>query len=177
MLHFSTLGDVHRLGFSESCSEKKNPPQVSAIQPGNKSPAACSRNKQCLSVCVNELIIGWLGWALQQQRRVLPDRLLPPGHPASPGQEAAGQRGEVVARVQHVGAAPLALLLPHEVGAGREEWPRALAVQLQDDAAHAQRHPHGEHGEVWRRRRRRREGAENTRLALADQGRRIRVGR
>lgn len=75
-----------------------------------------------------------------------------------------------MARVQHVGAAPLALLLPHEVGAGREEWPRALAVQLQDGAAHGQRHPHSEHAEVWRRERRREgaEGAENTRLALCD---------
>lgn len=88
--------------------------------------------------------------ALQEQGRVLPGQLLPPGHPPRPGQQAAGQRGEVVARVQHVGAAPLALLLPHEVRAGREEGPRALAVQLQDGAAHAQHHPRREHAEVWR---------------------------
>lgn len=66
------------------------------------------------------------------------------------GQEAAGQRGEVVTWVQHVGLATLALLLPHEVRAGREEGAGALAVQLQDDAADAQHHPHRDHGVVWR---------------------------
>lgn len=66
------------------------------------------------------------------------------------GQDPVGQRGEVVARVQHVGLPAFPLLLPHEVRAGREEGAQALAVQLQDDAAHAEHHPDADHGEVWR---------------------------
>lgn len=65
------------------------------------------------------------------------------------GQEAAGQRGEVVARVQDVSFAPLAFLLPHDIRAGREERPGALAVELQDDAAHAEHHPHCDHDVIW----------------------------
>lgn len=81
---------------------------------------------------------------------MLADLLVPRGQLPHSGQEAAGQRGEVVTRVQHVGLATLALLLPHEVRAGREEGAGALAVQLQDDAADAQHHPHRDHGKVWR---------------------------
>lgn len=73
------------------------------------------------------------------------------------GQEAVGQRGKVVARVQHVGRASLALLQPHEIRAGRKERPRALAVELQDDAADAEHHPHRDHDVVWEQRRRQRE--------------------
>lgn len=65
------------------------------------------------------------------------------------GQQAAGQRRDVVARVQDVRLAALALLLPHEIRAGREERPGALAVQLQDDAAHGEHHPHCDHDVVW----------------------------
>lgn len=55
----------------------------------------------------------------------------------------------MVARVQHVGLPAFPLLLPHEVRAGREERPQALAVDLQDDAADAKHHPDGDHDEVW----------------------------
>lgn len=76
-------------------------------------------------------------------------RLSPPGQLLHPGQEAAGERGEVVARVQHVGPAAFPLLLPHEVRAGWEERAQALAVELQDDAPDGQHHPHGDQDEVW----------------------------
>lgn len=82
---------------------------------------------------------------------MLPRRLSPPGQLLHPGQEAAGERGEVVARVQHVGLAALPLLLPHEVRAGREERAQALAVELQHDAADGQHHPDGDQDEVWGR--------------------------
>lgn len=62
--------------------------------------------------------------------------------------DACGEGRRVVAGVQHVGLAALALLPPHEVRAGREEGPVALAVQLQHDARHAQHHPHRDHDEV-----------------------------
>ncbi len=75
-------------------------------------------------------------------------RLRPLGELPHSGQEAVGQRGEVVARVQDVGLAALAFLQPHEVRAGREERPGALAVQLQDDAADAEHHPHRDHDVV-----------------------------
>lgn len=87
--------------------------------------------------------------ASQEQRRVLPHRLVALHELPRPGHDAAGQRGEVVARVQDVGLAALALLQPHEVRAGREERPGALAVELQDDAAHAEHHPHGDQDVVW----------------------------
>lgn len=76
-------------------------------------------------------------------------RLSPPGQLLHPGQEAVGERGEVVARVQHVGLAAFPLLLPHEVRAGREERAQALAVELQDDAPDGQHHPDGDQDEVW----------------------------
>lgn len=76
-------------------------------------------------------------------------RLPPPGQLLHPRQEAAGERGEVVARVQHVGPAAFPLLLPHEVRAGREERAQALAVELQDDASDGQHHPDGDQDEVW----------------------------
>lgn len=72
----------------------------------------------------------------------------PPGELLHPGQEAVGQRGEVVARVEDVGLAALAFLQPHEIRAGREERPGALTVQLQDDAAGAEHHPHRDHDVV-----------------------------
>lgn len=75
--------------------------------------------------------------------------LSPSGQLLHSGQEPVGQRGEVVARVQHVGLAAFPLLLPHEVRAGWEEGAQALAVELQDDAAHAEHHPDGDHGKVW----------------------------
>lgn len=73
------------------------------------------------------------------------DRLAPPGELPHSGQEAVGQRGEVVARIEDVGLAALAFLQPHEVRARREERPGALAVQLQHDAADAEHHPHCDH--------------------------------
>lgn len=75
--------------------------------------------------------------------------LSPPGQLLHPGQQAVGERGEVVARVQHVGLAAFPLLLPHEVRAGREERAQALAVELQDDAPDGQHHPDGDQDEVW----------------------------
>lgn len=75
---------------------------------------------------------------------MFPDRLPPHGELPHTGQEPVGQRGEVVARVQHVGLAALALLLPHDIRTGREERARSLAVELQDDAADAEHHPHGD---------------------------------
>lgn len=88
----------------------------------------------------------WEG--LQEQRRMFSHRLLPQAQLLHPGQEPVGQRGEVVARVQHVGLAAFPLLLPHDVRAGREERAGALPVELQDDAADAEHHPHGDHDEV-----------------------------
>lgn len=85
---------------------------------------------------------------------MFPGRLRPPGELPHSGQEAVGQRGEVVPRVQDVGLAALAFLLPHEVRAGREERAGALAVQLQHDPADAEHHPHGDHDVVWVRDRR-----------------------
>lgn len=82
---------------------------------------------------------------------MLARRLPPPDQLPRPLHQAPGQRGDVVARVQHVGLAALALLQPHEVRAGREERPRALAVQLQEHAAHAQRRPHRDQGVVCQR--------------------------
>lgn len=76
-------------------------------------------------------------------------RLPPRGELPRSGQDAAGQRGEVVAGVQHVGLAALSFLQPHEVRAGREEGPGAFPVELQDDAADAEHHPHCDHDVVW----------------------------
>lgn len=53
-----------------------------------------------------------------------------------------------MARVQDVGLATLAFLQPHDVRAGREERPGALAVQLHDDASGAEHHPHRDHDVV-----------------------------
>lgn len=85
---------------------------------------------------------------LQQQRRVLPGRLHPLCELPRSSQKSIGQRREVVTRVQHVGLTAFALLQPHEVRAGREEGPRALPVQLQDDARDAEHHPHCNHDVV-----------------------------
>lgn len=85
---------------------------------------------------------------LQEQRCVFSGRLPLHGELPRSGQEAAGQRGEVVTRVQDVGLAALAFLQPHEVRAGREERAGALAVELQDDAANAEHHPHCDHDVV-----------------------------
>lgn len=85
---------------------------------------------------------------LKEQRCVFSCRLLPLGELPQSGHDAVGQRGEVVARVEDVGLATLPFLQPHEVRAGREERPRALAVQLQDDTADAKHHPHRDHGVV-----------------------------
>lgn len=71
-----------------------------------------------------------------------------PGELLCSGQEAAGQRGEMVAWVEDVGLAALAFLQPHEVRARWEERAGALTVQLQDDAADAEHHPHRDHGVV-----------------------------
>ena len=75
-------------------------------------------------------------------------RLHPLGELPHPGQEAVGQGGAVVARVQDVGLAALAFLQPHEVRAGGEEGAGALSVQLQDHARDAQHHPHRDHDVV-----------------------------
>lgn len=75
-------------------------------------------------------------------------RLHPPGELPHSGQEAVGQRGEVVARVEDVGLAALAFLQPHEIRAGREERPLALTEELQDDAGDAEHHPHCDHDVV-----------------------------
>ncbi len=75
-------------------------------------------------------------------------RLCPLGELPRPRQEPVRQGGEVVARVEDVGLAAFAFLLPHEVRAGREERSGALAVQLQDDAADAEHNPHSDHGVV-----------------------------
>lgn len=76
-------------------------------------------------------------------------RLPPRGELPRSGQDAAGQRGEVVAGVQDVGLAALAFLQPHEVRAGREERAGTFPVELQDDAADAEHHPHRDHDVVW----------------------------
>lgn len=76
-------------------------------------------------------------------------RLHPLGQLPRSGQQAVVERGKVVAWVQDVRPAALALLLPHDVRAGREERPRALAVELVDNAGNAEHHPHRDHGEVW----------------------------
>lgn len=75
-------------------------------------------------------------------------RLRPLGELPRSGQEAVGQRGEVVARVEDVGLPALAFLQPHEVRAGREERPGTFAEELQDDAADTEHHPHRDHDEV-----------------------------
>lgn len=84
----------------------------------------------------------------QEQRCVFSRRLHPLGELPHPGQEAVGQGGAVVARVQDVGLAALAFLQPHEVRAGGEEGAGALSVQLQDHARDAQHHPHRDHDVV-----------------------------
>ena len=67
---------------------------------------------------------------------------------AEAGQQPPGGRGPVVAGVQDVGLPALPLLQPHEVGAGWEEGPGSLPVQLEHHPRGPQHHPQRDQHEV-----------------------------